>query len=152
MKKKNGFTLIEILAVVVILAILSLIAIPVISKQIQQSKIHLYKEQVNRILEASEKYMQENDSTLPKKMLENYDITEAPVEKITLDMLYENKFIKESDPKNPLKSSISMDKEVAIYYNTPKNQYDVVYCISEEYYKYYYSDDEYNSKVKVVCD
>ena len=149
--KKNGFTLIEILAVVVILAILALITIPQITKQIQQSKENLYKEQVTRILEASEKYMQDNDQKLPKKMLDNFDITSTPVTLITLDDLYDGNYIKDSSPKNPIKSSINMDDTIAIYYNAPKNQYDLVYCVSEEYYKYYYNDDEYNNIVLKVC-
>ena len=161
MKKNKGFTLVELLAVVVILAILSLIAIPVISKQIQLSKEKLYREQVDRILEASEKYMQEFDQKLPAKMSkENFDISQAPVKFVTLKELIDNDFIKgtkntddnEKSIKNPIKSSDSMDNKVAIYFNSPKNQYEAVYCISEKYYKYYYSDEDYNNKVLKLCD
>ena len=151
MKKKNGFTLVEILAVVVILAILSLIAIPVVSKIIQESKEKLYREQVDRILEAAEKYMQDNDQKLPKKMVDNFDVSQAPVSFVTITELHDSSFIKESDPKNPIKSGDSMDPYVALYYNTPKNQYEAVYCVSEKYYKYYYSKEEYTTKVVVVC-
>ena len=65
MKKRNGFTLIEVLAVVVILALLTLVAIPVVTHSIRLSKEKVYHEQVKRILESAEKLLQKDECFLP---------------------------------------------------------------------------------------
>ena len=165
MKKiKNGFTLIELLAVVVILAILSLIAIPRVVDSIKTSKESLYKEQVNRIIEASNKIIQNREIELPAEYegFYNPDDTEIDfsqlaenksldVKRIPVSVLKEKGYIKDKNIKNPIKTSDKMDSDVAIYYNYLYNQYDVVYCVSEDYYKYYYTEEDYNNRVSIVC-
>ncbi len=54
--KKNGFTLVELLAVIVILAIILVIALPVVVNRISQSKDDLYDRQLQLIIKAAEDY------------------------------------------------------------------------------------------------
>jgi type IV pilus assembly protein PilA len=54
MKGKKGFTLVELLAVIVILAIILVIAVPQVMKVIGQSKADSYKASANLILKAIE--------------------------------------------------------------------------------------------------
>ena len=56
MKNKKGFTLIEILAVIVILGIIMVIAIPEISHFITRSKMDALKVSADGIVRAAELY------------------------------------------------------------------------------------------------
>ena len=56
MKKRNGFTLVELLGVIVILAILSLITIPIISNVINDIRIKALKNSAYGLIEASQLY------------------------------------------------------------------------------------------------
>ena len=53
MKNNKGFTLIEILAVIIILGILMIIAIPAVSKNISDSRDTTYITTVNKLLDAT---------------------------------------------------------------------------------------------------
>ena len=55
--KSKGFTLVELLAVIVILAVISLIATPMVLGVIEKSKKSAAIESVNGIVDAAEKYM-----------------------------------------------------------------------------------------------
>jgi len=58
--KKNGFTLTELIGVIIILAALSLIAIPVITKNIKEGKEQAYNDQIDNIKLALEIWMTDN--------------------------------------------------------------------------------------------
>lgn len=55
--KKNGFTLVEILAVLTILGIIALIAIPAVLNSIKSTKDDLYKNQIKLIIAGAESYV-----------------------------------------------------------------------------------------------
>lgn len=57
---RKGFTLIELMAVVTILVILSLIIIPVIDKNVKRSKDDMYNIQIENIRIAGELYFSDN--------------------------------------------------------------------------------------------
>ena len=61
MKKKNGFTLVELLAVIVILAIILVIAVPKISDTIKNSKIASFESSAKTIAAQAEKKKMENE-------------------------------------------------------------------------------------------
>ena len=61
-KKKNAFTLIELLAVIVILAVILVIAIPRILDVIDESKINALKNAVKLIADSAEKKYTENEA------------------------------------------------------------------------------------------
>lgn len=55
MKKKNGFTLVELLAVIVILAIILVIAIPQIMKTIESARLGAFRSTVKLLASQAEK-------------------------------------------------------------------------------------------------
>lgn len=63
---KKAFTLMELLAVILLLGIIGLIAIPTINKVILGSKQKLYEEQVNEIESSARKWGIENINELPE--------------------------------------------------------------------------------------
>ena len=52
---KKGFTLVELLAVIILLGVIGLIVVPSITKTINNSKEDLYNDQIGKIKLASEK-------------------------------------------------------------------------------------------------
>lgn len=58
--ERNGFTLIEMLGVIVILSILSLITIPVIDKSLNQGRENLSKIQEGQLIKALKNYFAEH--------------------------------------------------------------------------------------------
>jgi len=62
---KKGFTLIELMAVVTILVILSLIIVPIVDKNVKRSKEDMYKIQIENIRLAGEGYFSDNVSSRP---------------------------------------------------------------------------------------
>ena len=55
MKKKNGFTLVELLAVIVILAIIALIATPIVLGIIEESRVNTQKVSAQYMIDTVEK-------------------------------------------------------------------------------------------------
>ena len=71
----RGFTLIEILAVVVILGVVSLITMPVVQKNINDSKKQAYETQIDNIERAAKDWASENLNYLPDKEGTSVSIT-----------------------------------------------------------------------------
>ena len=63
---KKGFTLIELMAVVTILVVLSLIIVPIIDKNVKRSKDDMYNIQIENIRIAGEVYFSDNLVIRPK--------------------------------------------------------------------------------------
>ena len=63
--KKKGFTLVELLAVIVILAVIGLISVPMILNNIEKSRVSTYRSNTQMLIEASKQYvskkMEDND-------------------------------------------------------------------------------------------
>ena len=59
-KEKRAFTLIELLAVIVIIGVIALIAVPVVNNMIRQSREKAYQEQVNRLIDKTKEWATEN--------------------------------------------------------------------------------------------
>ena len=63
---KKGFTLIEMIGAIILLGTLSLLIIPIVNKNIKQSKEKLYIAQIEEIKLATEKWAYKNMDMLPK--------------------------------------------------------------------------------------
>ena len=64
---KKGFTLVELLAVMILLGIISLIAIPSIGKVLERSREKAYEATEKELIKAAKKYAAEHASELPVK-------------------------------------------------------------------------------------
>lgn len=88
---KKGFTLVELLAVVVLLGIISAIVVPVVGNQIETARKNAYKQTVNSIEEAAKRYGVTH-------ML-GYPLEEQG---LSLDVLVSEGYLEEKDLVNPI--------------------------------------------------
>ena len=95
MKNKNGFTLTELIGVIVLLGIIALISVPILNKTIKNSKEKAYNAQVKEIVSAAKKWGAQHDSELPK-INKNYKAVSLK-ELIKEGYLEEDKIL---DPRN----------------------------------------------------
>ena len=63
--KKSGFTLVELLAVIVILCVIGMITVPVVNVIIKDTKQKSYNAQISLIVEAGKKWGLKNVEKLP---------------------------------------------------------------------------------------
>lgn len=63
---KRGFTLVELLAVITLLGLLSLIVVPVVEKLIKDSEEQLYQTQINNIELGAKSWASKNVFNLPE--------------------------------------------------------------------------------------
>lgn len=113
---KKGFTLIEVLAVIVILSIISLIVFPEVNKIIKNSKQKSYDTQIKSLIEATESLIQDNDNLLPAK-------TATATTTITLSDLMQAGKIKTDVIYDPRDTSQRLTGCVQITYSMSYNQY-----------------------------
>lgn len=114
---KKGFTLAELIGVIVVLALISLITIPAISKILRQNKGSLCETQMNNILEAARSYGADNVFSLPSE--DGNRLT------ITLGDLITGGYI-EDDIENPAtKEIIDVDSEIYITKTGKKWKYEL---------------------------
>ena len=64
---KKGFTLVELLGVIVILGLIAMIAIPTINTALNDSRQRAYDEQVDTIEDTARTYMSKNSLKLPSQ-------------------------------------------------------------------------------------
>lgn len=127
MKKiKNGFTLIEIIGIIILLGVIGLLVYPTIMRIIGDSKEDLYKKNVSEIERLAANWASINESKLPTMDEMGYYIK--------IEVLKNEGFIEE-DIINP-KTEEPMLGCVGITYDKPKDKYT---------YKYY---DDCSSFVK----
>jgi len=93
--KNKGFTLAELLAVIVVLGLIAVITIPVVTKTLSDYKIRLCNQQVGNIEEAARMWGSDNLLTLPE---------EGESKTIYLEELQANGYIGK-DIKDPVDSS-----------------------------------------------
>ena len=117
--KKKGFTLVELLAVIVILSLILVIAVPSVNKYIKQSKEKAYNTQISTIIEAAQAYASTNPELLPNR--ENISV------KITLGQLKSAGLIKE-EVKNPNDDKYFDD---ALTIKIKKNKENYIYEVVE---------------------
>lgn len=90
--KKRGFTLVELMGVIIILGVIILLAAPAIRNLTAESKNELYEVQINNIKDGLKNWAIDNNKTLPKN--------EGEVITITLGQLKMGGYV-EVELKNP---------------------------------------------------
>lgn len=103
MKKRKGFTLAELLAVIVILGIITSITVPIVTDQIDKYKTKVCISQYDNILNAARSYVADHLTELGKSQT------------ITLKTLNDGGYIDASNMKDPItKNTISQDLKIII--------------------------------------
>lgn len=116
---KRGFTLVELLAIIVIIAIIGLIVVPTVNTAIKNSKERAYEAQVAIIEEGAHKWALDHNDLLPE-MVDGSSI------KLSLTDIIKEGHIKKTDDgklKNPKESGKNMEGCVVITYSSEYNQY-----------------------------
>ncbi len=112
---KKGFTLVELLAVIVLLAILAIVAVPSAFKIAYNSKKNMYCEKVDMILQNAKSWGDDHSSQLKKTVTSNCYVT------VTVDYLVEEGIIKrENETKgqyivNPVTNNSMDDIKIGLY-------------------------------------
>ena len=139
--KKNGFTLIELIATIVILSLIALIVFPAITSMVKSSRDSAYDSQVNIIIKAAKAYylnnvnsLPEEDPTAPNSSVNIYDLVkqgyisdEELVDVDTLDLTAAEKTSFKTTYGNDTKAIINpknkkpLEGVVVVSYNS--NQY-----------------------------
>ena len=112
---KKGFTLVELLAVIIIISITSMIIFPNITRVINDSKIDLYNSQITDIQLATEKWASEH--------LELLDDTHSNDIYISLQALRFSGYLEPDEIKNP-KDKSTMNGCIRVRYNLDNKKYN----------------------------
>ena len=126
--KKEGFTLVELLAVVVIIGITYLIIFPSVTSFIDKSKEKSYNIQVDLIEKASKKWVVDNTDELLKK--DPYHLNNI---NLTLTTLKKEGYLQDMFIENPKNKKI-MTGCVVVSYQSNKNQYEYTYKDGKDTY------------------
>lgn len=119
--KENGFTLVELLGVVTILAMLGLIIVPTINKVLSDNKRKLYDVQIRNIRSGASNFVTENILSI--------DIPINSSVGITLGDLKSLGYI-DTDISDPVSRS-KFDDSLAIIITNTSNGYDYKVCTNE---------------------
>lgn len=121
MKNRNGFTLVELLGVVTILAMLGLIIVPTINNVVSENRQTLYDTQIRNIKSSASNFVSENILSL--------DIDKDKSLGITLGRLKELGYI-DKNIENPITREAFDDSLVIIITNTDVG-FDYTVCTDD---------------------
>ncbi len=109
--KKNGFTLIEVIGILVLLILILSITFPVVSNTIKNSKQKLYNDQIEFIKDATKNYLLDLNGPKPSS--------------VSLQTLTDNNYMDEGiiDPRD----DTPMNGCVLISFDSVYNTYDLTY-------------------------
>ena len=110
----NGFSLIEILATIVIIGIVSTVGIVAVNRMINQSKQHFYESQEQQMVLAAQSYANDNRGILPRNV--------GGMKKIYLSTLREKNYLKE-DIVDQDKKTCYKDKSYVTIYKSSQSDY-----------------------------
>ena len=115
---KNGFTLIEMLAIIIILSLITLVTYPIINGVINDSKNDLYNKQIDELERHTKSWISEN--------VESLELVDGYSRNVTFEELYNSGFISDPNVKNP-KTNELLSGCVTISYNSSITGFDVHY-------------------------
>ena len=85
---KKGFTLVELIGVIIILGLISLITIPVVTKSISKYKVQLHDNAINSIIIAAKNWGAENIGLLPNDYSSSNEVCSSKINKKEYSKLY----------------------------------------------------------------
>lgn len=144
--KKEGFTLVELLAVIVIIGIIYLIVFPSVTSFIDKSKEKSYNIQVDLIEKASKKWVVDNTDELLKK--DPYHLNNI---NLTLTTLKKDGYLQDEFIENPKTKKI-MTGCVVVSYQSNKNQYEYTYKDGLDSYSKNEVKDIKQAEEMAACD
>lgn len=122
-KNKKGFTLVELIMVIVVIGIIAMIAIQSVTKRIADSKERAYNIQVNNIENAAKKYMLESEKE------DEYHLNTLC---ISISMLQDKGYLEKGNIKNP-----KTDEN----FNVTENFVKIKYNFDRKQYEYNFTND-----------
>ena len=138
---RKGFTLVEVLAVVVILGVIMLIAVPNVNHLIQQNREDSYEKLKQNFIQAAKAYFSDNrykisvnmngacDSYHQRDVIGFPGINDGDNSKIRISLLVDRGYLKLSNnkitnPKNRGQSLKSDSSYVTVKYNCSRKDFD----------------------------
>jgi len=115
LKERRGFTLVELLGVLVVLGLLAVICYPIITNVITKQKNELTKEQKNRIINAAKNYVASGLGT--------FDSNDTAC--VSISDLQTGGFLESGDIQNP--NGGTLTGNVQIKWSDTYNQYEYEY-------------------------
>jgi prepilin-type N-terminal cleavage/methylation domain-containing protein len=109
----NGFTLVELLGVIIILSVIALIIYPIFNESINSSKEKLYQEQITSLEKNARRWGVDNS---------NYLINTGSKCSISFSNLITGGYIADADVVNP-KNDQPLTGCISVYWNDTNNQY-----------------------------
>ena len=119
MKKEKGFTLIELIAVVIILGLIALIAIPYFTGSMKTFRSDFYDNLSRTVETAGKEYFKDNTKYLPSKDLYS--------SKISLNNLINQKYINNSDDYEG--NACDLEKSYVIVIKMSRSNYKYAVCL-----------------------
>ena len=129
--KRKGFTLVELLAVIVILAIILLLVIPSVLRSYDNSKEELFGVLVDNICTSSELYYKEAKSGLIENKMTCTTVESTEQCTITLKELQKKEYL-EKTLENPLTGKEITSNSVEILVETDENARSTVKITIDE--------------------
>ena len=135
MKKEKGFTLIELIAVVIILGLIALIAIPYFTGSMKTFRSDFYDNLSRTVETAGKEFFKDNTKYLPSKNLHS--------SKVSLNNLINQKYINNSDDYEG--NECDLEKSYVIVIKKDKSTYEYTACIV-------CPGDDYTTFSQSACD
>ena len=120
MKNKKGFTLIELIAVIIIIGLVALIAIPFFTGSFEDFKKNFYNNLSTTFLSGGKEFFADNSRYLPRRYLY--------AQKVSLETLQSEKYLKSF--KDYTGGECDIENSYIIVIKIAKNKYEYAACLS----------------------